>query len=60
MDREALDRGQFKAQGGFNGLNKVFGGRLEQVLGDLREELFRTVLENGAWQPTSRIVREAA
>ena len=29
--------------GGFNRLNKVFGGRLEQVLGDLREELWRDV-----------------
>ncbi|NCG17886.1 MAG: hypothetical protein GWP91_02595, partial [Rhodobacterales bacterium] len=43
VDREALDRGQFKAQGGFNRLNKVFGGKLEQVLGDLREELWRDV-----------------
>ena len=43
VDREALDRGEFKAQGGFNRLNKVFGGKLEQVLGDLREELWRDV-----------------
>ena len=43
VDREALDRGQFKAQGGFNRLNKVFGGKLEQVLGDLQEELWRDV-----------------
>ena len=41
VDREALDRGQFKAQGGFNRLNKVFGGKLEQVLGDIHEELWR-------------------
>ncbi len=43
VDREALDRGQFKAQGGFNRLNKVFGGKLERVLGDLHEELWRDV-----------------
>jgi len=43
VDREALDRGQFKAQGGFNRLNKVFGGKLEQVLGDLHGELWRDV-----------------
>ena len=43
VDREALDRGQFKAQGGFNRMNKIFGGKLEQVLGDLQEELWRDV-----------------
>lgn len=41
VDREALDRGQFKAQGGFNRMNKIFGGKLEQVLGDLQEELWK-------------------
>ncbi len=41
VDRDALDRGQFKAQGGFARLNKVFGGKLEQVLGDLHEELWK-------------------
>ena len=43
VDRDALDRGQFKAQGGFQRLNKVFGGKLEQVLGDLRSEVWRDV-----------------
>ncbi|MDF1561939.1 MAG: type I restriction-modification system endonuclease [Deltaproteobacteria bacterium] len=41
VDREALDRGQFKAQGGFARMNKVFGGKLEQLLGDLQEEVWK-------------------
>lgn len=40
VDRDALDRGQFRAQGGFARLNKVFDGRLEQVLVDLRDALW--------------------
>ncbi|MCB9726850.1 MAG: type I restriction-modification system endonuclease [Deltaproteobacteria bacterium] len=43
VDRDALDRGQFKSQGGFARLNKVFDGKLEQVLGTLHEELWRDV-----------------
>ncbi len=43
VDREALDRGQFGAQGGFERLNKVFEGRLEQVLGALHEELWKDI-----------------
>lgn len=41
VDREALDRGQFRAEGGFQRLNKIFGGKLEQVLADLHEEIWR-------------------
>lgn len=41
VDRDALDRGQFRSQGGFARLNKVFEGKLEQVLGTLHEELWR-------------------
>ncbi len=41
VDRDALDRGQFKVEGGFTRLNKVFDGKLEQVLGALHEELWR-------------------
>ena len=40
VDREALDRGQFKAQGGFKRLDKVFEGKLEELLGDISEELW--------------------
>jgi len=41
VDKAALDRGQFKAQGGFNRLNKIFNGRLQEVLNDLHDELWR-------------------
>lgn len=43
VDREALDTGQFKADGGgFNRLNKkVFDGQLEAVLADVNEELWK-------------------
>jgi type I restriction enzyme R subunit len=41
VDRESLDRGQFQAQGGFARLNKVFDGKLEAVLGELAEEVWR-------------------
>lgn len=42
VDREALDRGQFKTLGGFNRINKVFDGKLESVLGDLHEALWKS------------------
>lgn len=41
VDHEALDRGQFKAEGGFARLNKVFEGKLEQVLTEITEELWQ-------------------
>lgn len=41
VDKEALDRGQFKAQGGFQRINKVFDGQLEQVLGEIGDELWK-------------------
>lgn len=41
VDREALDRGIFKDQGGFRRLNKVFDGKLDALLGDLAEEVWR-------------------
>ena len=40
VDRAALDRGQFKAMGGFGRMNKVFDGRLEDVLGELSEAVW--------------------
>jgi type I restriction enzyme, R subunit len=43
VDRDALDRGQFEAKGGFSFLNKVFEGRLEQVLGDINDALWKEV-----------------
>jgi type I restriction enzyme R subunit len=42
VDREALDREQFKAQGGgFKGLDKTFDGKLEVILGDIQEALWQ-------------------
>ncbi len=43
VDVEALDQGQFKTEGGFARLNKVFEGRLEHVLGELHDELWKDV-----------------
>lgn len=41
VDREALDRGQFKSHGGFARLNKVFDGELEKLLGDIQDEVWK-------------------
>ncbi len=41
VDREAIDRGQFAANGGFNYINRAFNGQLETILGDISEELWR-------------------
>lgn len=41
VDRESLDREPFQAHGGFNRLNKVFNGKLEAILSDINEELWR-------------------
>lgn len=41
VDRSALDRGQFAAQGGFDRMNKVFDGKLEGILGDLVDEVWK-------------------
>jgi type I restriction enzyme R subunit len=42
IDREALDREQFREQGGgFDRLNRVFDGYLPEVIGDLQDALWR-------------------
>ncbi len=41
VDRASLDRGQFQAQGGFARLNKIFDGKLEALLGELADEVWR-------------------
>ncbi|MHB0704106.1 type I restriction-modification system endonuclease [Roseomonas mucosa] len=41
IDREALDREPFEAHGGFRRLNKVFDGKLEAIISDINEELWR-------------------
>ena len=41
VDRDALDRGQFGAQGGYRRLNKIFDGKIESVLRELQEEVWK-------------------
>lgn len=41
VDREALDRDPFAADGGFARLNKVFDGELEGVLSEINEEMWK-------------------
>lgn len=41
VDKDAFNKGQFEASGGFNRINKVFEGRLEQVLADLGDALWQ-------------------
>lgn len=44
VDRDFLNSGQYKTDaGGFDRLNKVFGGRLEAILGDIREGVWQRV-----------------
>jgi len=41
VDREAIDREPFAADGGFARINKVFSGELENVLAGINEELWK-------------------
>ncbi|MGH0230430.1 type I restriction-modification system endonuclease [Sinorhizobium meliloti] len=41
VDREAIDKEPFIADGGFNRLNKVFGGELENILAGINEEMWK-------------------
>jgi type I restriction enzyme R subunit len=41
IDREAIDREPFIADGGFARLNNVFGGELENVLAGINEEMWK-------------------
>ncbi|MER9561080.1 type I restriction-modification system endonuclease [Mesorhizobium sp. M0571] len=43
VDREAIDKEPFIADGGFNRLNKVFGGELESILAGINEEMWKRV-----------------
>lgn len=43
VDREAIDKEPFIADGGFNRLNKVFCGELETILAGINEELWKQV-----------------
>lgn len=40
VDRQAIDRPPFIADGGFTRLNKVFGGELETILAGINEEMW--------------------
>jgi len=40
VDREALDRGHFKTHGGFKRLNKVFDGKLDDLLKEMQETIW--------------------
>lgn len=41
VDRQAIDKEPFIADGGFNRLNKVFGGELESILAGINEEMWK-------------------
>jgi type I restriction enzyme R subunit len=41
VDPRSLDEGQFKTDGGFPRLNKIFDGKLEAILGELAEEVWK-------------------
>jgi type I restriction enzyme R subunit len=41
VDRASLDEGQFRADGGFARLNKAFDGKLEALLGELADEVWK-------------------
>jgi type I restriction enzyme R subunit len=41
VDRTALDSGRFKEVGGFNRLNKVFDGKMNEILGEICDELWK-------------------
>lgn len=43
VDTEALDRGEFKTQGGFQRINKVFVGRLKEILTEINDALWQEV-----------------
>ncbi len=41
VDREAIDDDPFRSDGGFQRLNRVFGGQLETLLGDITDEVWK-------------------
>jgi len=41
VDRAALNKGRFKDQGGFNRLNKIFNGQMNEILGRISDELWK-------------------
>ncbi|NJN13529.1 MAG: type I restriction-modification system endonuclease, partial [Richelia sp. RM2_1_2] len=43
VDKEAFNIGEFKAQGGFNRIDKVFQGKLETILIEINDALWQDV-----------------
>ena len=43
VDREAFDRGQFRAQGGWKRIDKTFDGQLEEILSQINEGIWSGV-----------------
>ena len=41
VDREAIDKEPFIADGGFHRLNRIFGGELENILAGINEEMWK-------------------
>lgn len=41
VDRDFFESSQYKQDGGFERLNKLFGGKLEAILGDIRESIWK-------------------
>jgi len=44
VDIEALDRGEFKTQGGFHRINKVFVGQLKEIMTEINDALWQNVI----------------
>jgi type I restriction enzyme, R subunit len=42
VDREAIDSGQFKAMGGYQRLNRIFNGQLDDILHDIADAMWQT------------------
>lgn len=42
VDRDALDSGAFKTEGGFKRINKIFNGQIETILTDLHDRLWQS------------------
>lgn len=43
MDKAALDQGQFKAQGGFKRIDKMFNNQIEDILSQINCEIWPDV-----------------
>lgn len=43
VDRESLNKGRFKDFGGFERLNRVFDGRMDALLNEIHEEIWRDI-----------------